>query len=94
MDTARSTGIILDSVYTAKAARGMVEELNKNPARFKGNKILFIHTGIDCNSFKTVSSSNRFQDNDPLSTVLYGARPKFNDITTCAKYFMNLHELK
>ena len=45
METARSTGIILDSVYTAKAARGMVEELNKNPARFKGNKILFIHTG-------------------------------------------------
>ena len=92
METARSTGIILDSVYTAKAARGMVEEINKNPARFKGNKILFIHTGIDCNSFKTVSSSTRFQDNDPLSTVLYG--PLFNDITTCANYFMNLHELK
>ena len=54
MDTARSTGIILDSVYTAKAARGMVEELNKNPARFKGNKILFIHTGT-CTCTKPIT---------------------------------------
>ena len=39
------TGVILDRVYTFKAVRGMLEELNKNPSRFKGRKILFLHTG-------------------------------------------------
>ena len=45
MDTASQTGIILDPVYTGKAARGLVYELNNNPSRFKGHRILFVHTG-------------------------------------------------
>lgn len=45
-DLARSTGIILDSVYTGKAFRGMVEALEEENELFKNSKnILFIHTG-------------------------------------------------
>jgi D-cysteine desulfhydrase len=41
---ARTEGIILDPVYTAKAMRGLIEEVKKG--RFNRNeKILFIHTG-------------------------------------------------
>jgi D-cysteine desulfhydrase family pyridoxal phosphate-dependent enzyme len=40
-----TTGIILDRVYTFKAVRGMLSEMMKNPHRFNGKKILFIHTG-------------------------------------------------
>ena len=44
---ARTTGIILDPTYTVKAARGMVLEMQRNPGRFKGNKVLFLHTGME-----------------------------------------------
>ena len=40
------TGIVLDPVYTLKGVRGMLAELKKNPKRFKGNRILYIHTGL------------------------------------------------
>jgi len=42
---ASSTGIILDPVYTGKAFCAMVKELSKNPFRFMGRSILFVHTG-------------------------------------------------
>ncbi|XP_072049278.1 uncharacterized protein [Amphiura filiformis] len=42
---AKSTGIILDPVYTGKAALHLVKLLQRNPQRFQGKKILFIHTG-------------------------------------------------
>ena len=45
VDVAAKTGIILDPVYTGKTALGLVHELNHSRGRFKGNKILFIHTG-------------------------------------------------
>jgi D-cysteine desulfhydrase len=32
-------------VYTGKAIYALEKELQINPERFKGNKILFIHTG-------------------------------------------------
>jgi D-cysteine desulfhydrase len=41
---AREEGIVLDPVYTAKAAAGMVGEMEKGKIR-KGKKVLFIHTG-------------------------------------------------
>ena len=44
-DVALKTGIILDPVYTVKAAMGMLEELRKNPTRFRGRRILYLHTG-------------------------------------------------
>ena len=39
------TGIMLDPVYTGKAAKGLVTELQNNPDLFQGNRILFLHTG-------------------------------------------------
>ncbi|OGV45494.1 MAG: hypothetical protein A2X46_00390 [Lentisphaerae bacterium GWF2_57_35] len=45
-DVARATGVILDPVYTGKAFFGLWNELSQaGRARFKGAKILFIHTG-------------------------------------------------
>ncbi|KNC81266.1 hypothetical protein SARC_06397 [Sphaeroforma arctica JP610] len=44
-DVARSTAILLDPVYTAKGVRGMISELHANPQRFKGQNVLFLHTG-------------------------------------------------
>jgi len=44
-NVAEQTGIILDPVYTSKAARALVSELQLNRNRFKGNRVLFIHTG-------------------------------------------------
>eukprot|EP00052_Salpingoeca_macrocollata_P034980 m.13188 g.13188 ORF g.13188 m.13188 type:complete len:354 (-) comp7275_c0_seq1:23-1084(-) len=41
----RYTGIVLDPVYTGKAALGLHTELFINPQRFQGDRILFIHTG-------------------------------------------------
>ena len=44
-DVALRTGVILDPVYTGKAAAGMLAEMDTNPTRFKGRRVLFIHTG-------------------------------------------------
>jgi len=41
----QSTGVMLDPVYTLKAVRGMLKEMELNPSRFNGKRILFIHTG-------------------------------------------------
>ena len=40
-----STGISLDPDFTAKAVRGMLLEMKERPEIFKGNRILFVHTG-------------------------------------------------
>ncbi|XP_052794963.1 uncharacterized protein LOC128227996 isoform X1 [Mya arenaria] len=45
VSVASSTGIMLDPVYTGKAAIGLQRELNNNQDMFKGNRILFLHTG-------------------------------------------------
>ena len=45
MKAAAESGIILDRIYTGKAMFGLTEEIQKNPTRFAGKKILFIHTG-------------------------------------------------
>ncbi|XP_033760439.1 putative D-cysteine desulfhydrase 1, mitochondrial isoform X2 [Pecten maximus] len=45
MNVSQQSGIMLDPVYSGKAARGLMEELRSNPDRFQGNRILFLHTG-------------------------------------------------
>ncbi|XP_013413667.1 bifunctional D-cysteine desulfhydrase/1-aminocyclopropane-1-carboxylate deaminase, mitochondrial [Lingula anatina] len=45
LDVSTSTGVILDPVYSGKAARGLVNELTTRPGRFKGTRVLFVHTG-------------------------------------------------
>ncbi|XP_078444628.1 D-cysteine desulfhydrase [Wolffia australiana] len=42
---AETTGVILDPVYSGKAAYGMLRDMAENPAEWKGRKVLFIHTG-------------------------------------------------
>ena len=39
----------MDPVYNIKAIRGMIHEMKNNPGRFKGHRILYIHTG-KCNA--------------------------------------------
>lgn len=39
------TGIMLDPVYTGKAVKGLVHELQHNPDMFKGHRVLYLHTG-------------------------------------------------
>jgi 1-aminocyclopropane-1-carboxylate deaminase/D-cysteine desulfhydrase-like pyridoxal-dependent ACC family enzyme len=46
IEISSQTGIVLDPVYTLKGVRGMLTELKNNPKRFKGNRILYIHTGL------------------------------------------------
>ncbi|KAL0356394.1 UNVERIFIED_CONTAM: Bifunctional D-cysteine desulfhydrase/1-aminocyclopropane-1-carboxylate deaminase, mitochondrial [Sesamum radiatum] len=42
---AQSTGVVLDPVYSGKAAYGMMKDMAENPAKWEGRKVLFIHTG-------------------------------------------------
>ncbi|XP_071839336.1 uncharacterized protein [Apostichopus japonicus] len=44
-ETAKSTGILLDPVYTGKSAYHMVKKLQTAPETFQGKKILFYNTG-------------------------------------------------
>ena len=39
------TGLLLDPVYTGKAMMGLVQKIQERPERFRGDRILFIHTG-------------------------------------------------
>ncbi|KAF6148828.1 hypothetical protein GIB67_014199 [Kingdonia uniflora] len=42
---AEATGVILDPVYSGKAAYGFYNDMVNNPKKWEGRKVLFIHTG-------------------------------------------------
>ncbi|XP_074582842.1 D-cysteine desulfhydrase 1, mitochondrial [Curcuma longa] len=44
-DIAATTGVVLDPVYSGKAAYGMLKDMASNPAKWANRKVLFIHTG-------------------------------------------------
>ncbi|KAF7135752.1 hypothetical protein RHSIM_Rhsim08G0124200 [Rhododendron simsii] len=44
-EVAQTTGVVLDPVYSGKAAHGMMKDMADNPMKWAGRKILFIHTG-------------------------------------------------
>lgn len=44
-EVAETTGVILDPVYSGKAAYGLMKEIADDPIKWEGRKILFIHTG-------------------------------------------------
>lgn len=44
-DVAAATGVVLDPVYSGKAAYGMLRDMTANPTKWKKRKVLFIHTG-------------------------------------------------
>ena len=45
MSVMSATGVSLDPEFTVKSYLGMVGEMKRNPAVFKGKRVLFIHTG-------------------------------------------------
>ena len=45
MKISSTTGVLLDPVYNSKAVKGLLSEMKNNPNRFKGRRILYIHTG-------------------------------------------------
>ncbi len=44
-DVAAATGIILDPVYSGKAAHHMIQDMQARPEQWRGRRVLFIHTG-------------------------------------------------
>ncbi|XP_019422103.1 PREDICTED: putative D-cysteine desulfhydrase 1, mitochondrial [Lupinus angustifolius] len=44
-EIAATTGVVLDPVYSGKAAYGLVKDISESPKKWEGRKILFIHTG-------------------------------------------------
>ncbi|KAK9115732.1 hypothetical protein Sjap_014679 [Stephania japonica] len=44
-EVAAATGVILDPVYSGKAVFRMLKDMNDNPGKWEGRKVLFIHTG-------------------------------------------------
>ncbi|KAL8155828.1 hypothetical protein AgCh_001026 [Apium graveolens] len=44
-EVAKATGVILDPVYSGKAAYGMMKQMTENPTKWEGRRVLFIHTG-------------------------------------------------
>ncbi|KAF4373515.1 hypothetical protein F8388_025209 [Cannabis sativa] len=44
-DIAEATGVVLDPVYSGKAAYGLLKDMSENPKKWDGRKILFVHTG-------------------------------------------------
>ncbi|XP_030454933.1 bifunctional D-cysteine desulfhydrase/1-aminocyclopropane-1-carboxylate deaminase, mitochondrial [Syzygium oleosum] len=44
-DVATATGVVLDPVYSGKAAYGMMRDMAENPAKWEGRRVLFVHTG-------------------------------------------------
>lgn len=40
-----ATGVSLDPEFCVKAVRGMLCEMERNPDRFAGKRVLFLHSG-------------------------------------------------
>jgi D-cysteine desulfhydrase len=44
-DIAAATGVILDPVYSGKAAHYMIKDMQAQPEAWRGRRVLFVHTG-------------------------------------------------
>lgn len=42
---AQHTGVVVDPTYTGKALYGLIHEIKADPEKWKGKKVLFLHTG-------------------------------------------------
>ena len=65
VDLARKEGLVLDPVYTAKAFRGLVAEIARDPRQF-GRRVCFIHTGGIFSLFPFRAELSRLLDGEPL----------------------------
>jgi len=52
------TGILLDYTYTLKGLHGMLREMVENGNSFKGNRVLYIHTGGSADIFDGLSQGS------------------------------------
>ncbi|RHY88153.1 hypothetical protein DYB37_001949 [Aphanomyces astaci] len=55
---ARTTGVLLDPVYSGKALYMLVKDLQDAPHKFTGKSILFVHTGGQFGLFDKVAELN------------------------------------
>jgi D-cysteine desulfhydrase family pyridoxal phosphate-dependent enzyme len=60
---AETTGVILDPVYSGKAAYGMMKDMSDNPRKWEGRKVMFIHTGGLLGLFDKVDEMNSLVGN-------------------------------
>lgn len=44
-EVATATGVVLDPVYSGKAAYRMMRDMAENPMKWEGRRVLFVHTG-------------------------------------------------
>ncbi|XP_030939779.1 bifunctional D-cysteine desulfhydrase/1-aminocyclopropane-1-carboxylate deaminase, mitochondrial-like [Quercus lobata] len=58
-----ATGVVLDPVYSGKAAYGMIKDMTENPKKWEGRKILFIHTGGLLGLFDKIEEMNSLVGN-------------------------------
>ncbi|CAH3107203.1 unnamed protein product [Porites lobata] len=73
IEISRTTGVLVDPVYNIKAIRGMLTEMKNNPGRFKGKRILYVHTGgvFDLYDGKIASLMRSLQSTEKTKQVLY-----------------------
>ncbi|KAJ6748920.1 1-AMINOCYCLOPROPANE-1-CARBOXYLATE DEAMINASE-RELATED [Salix purpurea] len=60
---ATATGVVLDPVYSGKAAYGMMNDMAENPKNWEGRKVLFIHTGGLLGLFDKVDQMSSLVEN-------------------------------
>jgi D-cysteine desulfhydrase len=65
LHVARREGILLDPVYTAKAFKGLLDRLRRDP-RALGRRVCFIHTGGVFSLFPFRGPLSRMVDGGPL----------------------------
>ncbi|KAJ6764911.1 1-AMINOCYCLOPROPANE-1-CARBOXYLATE DEAMINASE-RELATED [Salix koriyanagi] len=56
-------GVVLDPVYSGKAAYGMMKDMAENPKNWEGRKVLFIHTGGLLGLFDKVDQMSSLVEN-------------------------------
>nr|ABK95965.1 unknown [Populus trichocarpa] len=62
-EIATTTGVVLDPVYSGKAAYGMMKDMAENPKNWEGRKVLFIHTGGLLGLFDKVDQMSSLVEN-------------------------------
>ncbi|CAE8614421.1 unnamed protein product [Polarella glacialis] len=72
---ARSTGLVLDPCYTGKAFYRLYRELQSCPEKFKGRRVLYVHTGGMLGTFHAASTGQFHAALPPNESVRYSSIP-------------------
>ncbi|TMW68613.1 hypothetical protein Poli38472_006081 [Pythium oligandrum] len=65
-EVARTTGVVMDPVYSGKALFHLVRELNENPEKFAGRSILIVHTGGQFGLYDKADQMQKVCDENPV----------------------------